>query len=336
MKITFFEARENEKVLLTSLLAGHELSFYKEKLDLALSSTAKDAEIISVFVNSEITREIIEALPKLKLIATRSTGFDHIDCAYAKEKGIAVVTVPSYGTHTVAEFAFGLILALSRKICSAGNQIRETGTGDFNIAPFQGFDLYGKTLGIVGTGRIGKNTALIAKGFGLKILATDLFSDQAFVEASGIEYVPLSVLLSNSDIISLHALYNETTYHLINKENIKLIKKGSIFINTARGELVDTEALVWALKEGIIAGAGLDVLEGERKLKEEAEFLAEGSGDAKDFRLLVEDHIIMEMPNVIVTPHIAFFSREAEEEISKTTAGNILAFARGTPENLVK
>lgn len=334
MKIAFFEIQEKEQEILAPFLQGNELVFYKEKLNLETMDKAKDADIVSVFVNSEVTKEIINALPKLKLIATRSTGFDHIDTAYAKEKGIAVATVPSYGAHTVAEFAFGLILDISRKVCSASNQIRST--GDFNIAPFRGFDLYGKTLGIVGTGKIGKNTVLIAKGFGLKILATDLFPDQAFAEEVGFEYVPLDVLLSNSDIITLHAPYNETTHHLINKENIKLMKKGSIFINTARGELVDTEALVEALKKGIIAGAGLDVLEGERKLKEEAEFLAEGKGNAEDFKLLLEDHALMEMPNVIVTPHIAFFSREAEEEISKTTAGNILAFTVGKPENLIK
>jgi D-lactate dehydrogenase len=334
MKITFFEARENEKALLAALLPSHSLSFFKEKLKPETLAQAVGADIVSVFVNSEVKKEMIDALPKMKLLITRSAGFDHIDLVSAKEKGVLVSNVPAYGAHTVAEFAFALILNLSRNICAASNQMRMT--GDYNILPFQGFDLCGKTLGIVGTGRIGKNTALIAKGFGLKIIATDIFPDQAFAEENGFEYVPLSVLLSNSDIISLHAPYNETTHHLINKENIKLIKKGALFINTARGELIDTEALVKALKNGQISGAGLDVLEGERKLKEEAEFLDGGKGDANDFKLLTEDHMLLDMPNVIVTPHIAFFSCEAEEDISKTTAKNILSFIEGKPENLVK
>src|SRR3989344_2303451 len=328
MKITFFEVREKEQDFLAPPLQVHGLSFFKEKLDLETLNKAKDADIISVFINSEVTKEIIDALPKLKLIATRSTGFDHINIAYAKEKGIAVATVPSYGTHAVAEFAFALILDLSRKVSNANRQIREEAS--FNISNFQGFDLFEKTLGVVGTCKIGKNMVKIAKGFGMKVIAFDSFPDQKFAQENNFQYLPLNDVLVNSDIITLHTPYNKDTHHLINKENIKLFKKGSYFINTARGEIIDTEALFFGLKEGIIAGAGLDVLEGERKLKEEVEFIAHGYSDVDNFKTLLEDHILMEMPNVIVTPHIAFFSREAEMEILKITAENILAFNSGT------
>ncbi|KKP55692.1 MAG: hypothetical protein UR50_C0022G0005 [Parcubacteria group bacterium GW2011_GWC1_34_10] len=333
MKITFFEVREKEQDFLAPPLQVHGLSFFKEKLDLETLNKAKDADIISVFINSEVTKEIIDALPKLKLIATRSTGFDHINIAYAKEKGIAVATVPSYGTHAVAEFAFALILDLSRKVSNANRQIREEAS--FNISNFQGFDLFEKTLGVVGTGKIGKNMVKIAKGFGMKVIAFDSFPDQKFAQENNFQYLPLNDVLVNSDIITLHTPYNKDTHHLINKENIKLFKKGSYFINTARGEIIDTEALFFGLKEGIIAGAGLDVLEGERKLKEEVEFIAHGYSDVDNFKTLLEDHILMEMPNVIVTPHIAFFSREAEMEILKITAENILAFNSGTQKNVL-
>lgn len=334
MNITFFEAREREQEFLSALLNGHELSFYKEKLTAENIGRAQNADIVSVFVDSEIRKEIIDSLPRLKFIATRSTGFDHIDVAHAEEKGIPVASVPAYGANTVAEFAFGLILNLSRKISDANEQMKERAS--FTISNLQGFDLFGKTLGVVGTGRIGKNVVRIAKGFGMKILACDLYPDQAFAEEMGIEYVPLAMLLSASDIVTIHAPYNETTYHLINKENIAQMKKGSLLINTARGEIVDTEALAMALKSGVVAGAGLDVLEGERTLKEEAEFLAKGKGAESDFKMLAENHMLIDMPNVIVTPHIAFFSNEAEAEIIRTTAENIAAFISGAPANIVR
>lgn len=334
MKIVFFETTEEEKKELMNLLHDVPAEFHEEKLNLENVNLAKDAEIISIFVNSEVSKEIIDSLPGLKLIATRSTGYDHIDSANAKEKGIAVVTVPSYGSHTVAEFAFALILDLSRKVSSANKHIREE--SNFSISDFRGFDLFEKTLGIIGTGRIGKNMVKIAKGFNMKVIAFDAYPDQKFAEENDFQYLSLNDVLVNSDIVTLHTPYNKETHHLINKENIKLFKKGSYLINTARGEIMDTEALLFGLKEGIIAGAGLDVLEGERKLKEEAEFISSMGSNAGDFKTLLEDHMLMEMPNVVVTPHIAFDSREAEMEILKTTAENISAFIGGTPQNLIK
>jgi D-lactate dehydrogenase len=274
---------------------------------------------------------VIDALPQLKYVVTRSTGYDHIDVAYAKTKNIMVASVPAYGTHTVAEFAFALLLEVSRKVGEGNRRVREY--ADFGFEGLRGFELFGKTMGVIGTGRIGKNSIDIARGFGMRVLAYDVFPDQEFAKSRGFEYVELSTLLAQSDVITLHALYNEKTHHLLNKENMQHIKHGAILINTARGELVETGALVTLLKSGQIAGAGLDVLEGERQLKEEMEVLERGNAD---FKILFEDHALMDLPNVVVTPHIAFNTHEAVEEIMKTTIENIATFVSGTPKNVIK
>ena len=336
MKIVFFEVPEKERVIFTNLLAGFEVSFFEEKLNEESVEKAKDADVVSVFVNSLVSKEIIEKMPNLKLVATRSTGYDHIDKEFCATKGIKVSNVPAYGSKTVAEYAFALLLSLTRKIFNSSRQLKEE--GDFSIFEFQGMDLNEKTIGVIGTGKIGKNTIKIAKGFGMNVLAYDLYPDTVFAKEVGFEYKSLDELLAQSDAISLHAPYSKDNHHLINKENISKMKKGVYLINTARGELVDTDALVWGLEEGIIAGAGLDVMEGERELKEEIEILSdEGKRDkVKDYKTLFEDRVLIEMPNVIVTPHIAFYSKEAEGEIIKTTAENIKAFNSGNPQNLVK
>jgi len=327
MKIAFFEATEKEKEYFAETLKGHELTFVDENLTAENISSANEAEAISVFVNSEVKQPLLDALSGVKYIATRSTGFDHIDGAQAKDKGIAVSNVPSYGSRTVAEFAFGLILNLSRKIYTARHQLME---GDnFDISNLRGFDLYEKTLGVVGTGRIGKNVIKIAKGFGMKVIAHDSFPDLNFAKEQGFDYVSLEDLLKSADIVTLHAPYNQSTHHLINKDNIGLMKKTAYLINDARGELVDTDALVKALANGDIAGAGLDVLENERQLKEESELMKKGPDAFKDFKTLFENQMLMDMPNVIVTPHIAFNTEEAVREIMETTAENLKAFAEG-------
>lgn len=333
MKIAFFETTEKEKEYFAETLKGHELIFVDENLTTENISGANGAEAISVFVNSEVKQPLLDMLSGVKYIATRSTGFDHIDGAYAKEKGIAVSNVPSYGSRTVAEFAFGLILNLSRKIYLARHQLME---GDnFDISNLRGFDLYGKTLGVVGTGRIGKNVIRIANGFGMKVIAHDAFPDLNFAKEQEFEYVSLDDLLKNADIVTLHAPYNQSTHHLINKENIKLMKKTAYLINDARGELVDTDALVQALSSGAIAGAGLDVLENERQLKEESELMKKGPEAFKDFKTLFENQMLMDMPNVMVTPHIAFDTVEAVREIMETTAENLKSFADGKIVNQI-
>jgi D-lactate dehydrogenase len=336
MKITFFEVPKTEQPVFEELFAGVDITIYEEKLNENNVDKAKDADVVSVFINSILDKNIIDVLPNLKFIATRSTGFDHLDCEYAKTKGIQVSNVPAYGSHTVAEFAFGLLLNLSRKIFDADRQMKEE--GDFSIFPLQGFDLNGKTLGVVGTGKIGKNSIKIAKGFGMNVVAYDLYPDLNFAKENGFVYKSLEEVLALSDVLTLHAPYTKENHHLINKENVAKMKKGIYLINTARGELVDTDALIWGLKEGIIAGAGLDVMEGERELKEEMEILSseEKSGRVQDYKTLLEDRVLIEMPNVIITPHIAFYSKEAQMDIIKTTVENIKGFITGTPQNLLK
>jgi D-lactate dehydrogenase len=344
MKIVWYEVSAADQSTLASLvkdapsLAGAEHVFTDKKLNDSTLALAEDADVISVFVNSEVRQPIIDSLPKLRFIATRSTGFDHIDVAYAKSKGIPVSSVAAYGSHTVAEFAFALILNLSRRIFAGYNHLREEES--FDLSHLMGFDLAGKTIGIIGTGKIGKNTARIAKGFGMKLLGSDAFPDQAFAAEVGLAYVDLPTLLASSDIITIHAPYMKETHHLINMDNVKLIKRGALLINTARGEIVDTDALVFGLDQGIIAGAGLDVLEGERYMKDE-EALIEGNvldrERTKDnFKTILEDHMLIHNPRVIATPHMAFFTAEARMEILKISSDNIAAFAAGAPINVVK
>lgn len=329
MKIAFFDAREKEQELMQNSFTGHELVFCKYKISPQTIHLADGADIVSIFTGSEIRKDTIDLLPNLKLIATRSTGFDHIDIKYAGEKGILVCNVPSYGTRTVAEFAFALILALSRNVGLGGLRMK---SGNYEIDGMCGFDLHDKTLGVIGTGKIGKNSILIGKGFNMKILGVDLYPDTAFAEENDFSYVPLDVLLSNSDVITIHAPYNETTHHLINKENISLIKKSAILVNTARGEIIETSALLNALKSGKIAGAGLDVLEGERKMKQ-----SNNDGlSQQDLEIIAQNEELIALHNVIATPHVAFFTSEAEADICKVNVENINNFITGSPQNLVK
>ena len=336
MKIAFFEVPAVDKTIIKQSLGDNvEISFYDEKLDENTVDRAKDAEIVCVFINSIISKNIIDKLPNLKFIATRSTGFEHIDLAYCAQKGIQVSYVPSYGDHTVAEIAFGLILNLSRNILKANNYIRET--SDFNFSPsFRGFDLNKKTIGVVGTGRIGKNVIKIAKGFNMNVVACDLYPDFEFAKINNFEYKKFEEVIKQADVISLHVPFTKENSHMINKDVISGMKKGVLLINTARGSLIDTKALVWGLQEGIIGGAGLDVLEEERELKLEKEVFDSGDSKNIDYKILTENHVLMDMPNVIITPHIAFYTKEAEAEIIKTTIENIRGFIDGQFRNLVK
>lgn len=337
MKIVFFELEKTEQPIIAKSFGDSVVSFFEEKLDENNTEKAKDADAICVFINSVINRKVIDAMPNLKFISTRSTGVNHIDCEYAKIRGIQISSVPAYGSHTVAEFTFGLILNLSRNIEKANNYIRES--SDFNYFPrMEGFDLEGKTLGVVGTGKIGKNVVKIAKSFAMNVIAYDLFPDLVFAKENNFEYKSFDDVISLSDILTLHTPYTKENHHFINKESISKMKKGVYLINTARGELIDTDALVWGLKEGVIAGAGLDVLEGEKELKEEIEVLSANyrSMKTEEYKMLLEDHILMDMPNVIITPHIAFYTREAVAEILKVTILNIQGFIIGAPVNLVK
>lgn len=334
MKLGFFEAEGWEKEILDRELSGLEIYFTSDWLTKENIENFKDIEILSVFISSQINKEIIDALPNLKFITTRSTGYDHIDINYCKEKGIVVSNVPEYGTKTVAEWTIGLMLNLMRKIYYAIDQIKETES--FDLSNLRGEELYGKTLGVIGTGRIGKEVIKLAKAFGMNILAFDAYPDQNFAQEIGVQYVSLEDLLKNSDVITIHTNLNPSTFHLINKENIKIVKRGAYLINTARGGIVETEALVYALKEGILKGAALDVLEEETEVKEELEILAKSDLKTEEIKTLWQNHILMKMPNVLITPHNAFNSKEVVSRILKTTIDNIKAFISGNPINIVK
>ena len=331
MKIAFFEIKGWEKKYLRRKLKGHYLEFYKEPLDLENAKKIRDFDIISVFIYSKINQQIIRKLPKLKLVVTRSTGFDHIDLKGCKSKKITACNIPFYGEHTVAEHTFALILSLSRNIHKS---YMRTIRDDFSIDGLEGFDLKGKTLGVVGAGHIGLHIVRMAKGFGMNVLVYDIHQEKFLAEVLGFNYASLKEVLRNSNIITLHLPDNKSTHHLINKDTIKLIKKGAILINTSRGGIVDTGALIEALDRKILSGAGLDVLEGEELIKEEKQLLY----DPKKLQALgnlVKDHILLRKDNVVFTPHIAFYSKEALERILETTTQNIINFLSGKPQNVV-
>ena len=323
-----WERRYLAKALRPLRVASH---FVPEPLTDASLARARGAAIVSVFIYSRLTRALIGRLRGVRLIATRSTGFDHIDLAACRARKIAVANVPAYGENTVAEHTFALILALSRNVHKA--YVR-TVKGDFSLTGLQGFDLKGKTLGVVGAGRIGLHVVKMAKGFGMEVLAYDVQKNSFLSEVLDFRYVPLKELLHRSDIVSLHVPYSPATHHVMNRETFRLMKRGALLINTARGGLMDTHALVEALDRGIVGGAGLDVLEGEELVKEERQLLE------KDFpkeRLItaLKNNILLHRENVVITPHIAFDSREALQRILETTVSNIAGFLSGSPANLV-
>ena len=334
MKIAFFEIEGWEESHVRDAFPGEEVLFSKERLADFDDSQKGDIEIAAIFVNTEVSKEELDKLPNLKLIVTRSTGFDHIDLDECKKRRIVVGFVPGYGNNTVAEFAFSLILNLTRKTYLAIDQIKES--GKFSYKGFRGIDLKGKTFGVIGTGRIGKEAIHMAKGFGMYVVAYDPYPNEESARDLDYRYVSLEELLKISDVVSLHAPYNEKTHHVLNKKNIPLMKKGAYLINTARGGLVETDALVRALKDGALAGAGLDVLEEEGEIKDEMMFFRDSSegGEEREktheeLQTIIQNHILMRMPNVLITPHNAFNTQEALERILFTTIKSISDFAKG-------
>lgn len=333
MKAVFFDATEKEKELVPKLLSDIDVSFVEDSVSPETIRGVLDADVISVFVASEVRKDSIDQFQNLKLIAARSTGYDHIDYEYANGKGIAVANVPTYGSRTVAEFAFALMLALSRRAYEAYDELRTKGEKD--VAEFEGFNLAGKTLGVVGTGNIGKNAVRIARGFDMHVVAFDVYPDEAFAKEMNFSYVPFDELMAAADIVTLHVPLLDSTRHIIDADSLTKMKDGALLINTARGELVDTQALLKALQSGKVGAAGLDVLEGERELGEEVELLTKEPHDAHQIQTLMADHALIDMPNVIVTPHIAFNTHEALYEILHTTVDNIKHFVAGEVQNNV-
>ena len=333
MKVVFFETAPWERRYLTRALKATRLSakFVTEPLTDRTLAKARGAAAVSVFIYSRLTRGLIRRLRGVRLIATRSTGFDHIDLRAARVHRIAVANVPAYGENTVAEHTFALILSLSRNIHKA---FVRTVKGDFSLEGLQGFDLKGKTIGVVGAGRIGMHVIKMAKGFGMDVLAYDLHKDPFLSDVLGFHYTSLSELLRKSDIVSMHLPYSAATHHLMNRETFRLMKRGALLINTARGALVDTNALVWALDRKILGGAALDVLEGEELVKEERQLLER---DFTKERLItaLKNHILLHREDVVITPHIAFDSREALQRILETTVINLVGFFTKNPVNLI-
>ncbi len=333
MKIVCFEIAPWERRYLTKALKPLRATVecLAEPLTEGSVARAKGAAIVSVFIYSQVTAPVLKRLPGLRFVATRSTGFDHINLTACQAHQVRVSNVPAYGENTVAEHTFALILSLSRNVHKA--YVR-TVRGDFSLTGLQGFDLKGKVLGVVGAGRIGLHVIKMAKGFGMRVLASDVRQDPFLSEVLDFRYTPLPDLLNESDIVSLHVPYSHATHHLMNRQMFRLMKPGALLINTARGSLVDTHALVWALDEGIVGGAGLDVLEGEELVKEERQLFEQDVPKEKLITAL-KNNILLHRENVVITPHIAFDSREALQRILDTTVANIAGFLTGSPINLV-
>lgn len=334
-KIVFYEANETDKIQLSVGLANTDHHWVFESSPLTLETTDADAEVVSVFVgHSHVTGEVMDRMPKLKLIATRSTGFDHIDLAAADERGITVVNVPSYGENTVAEHAFTLLLALARRLPQT---LETTKDGIYSPNELSGFDLKGKTLGIIGMGRIGQHSARIGRGFGMEVIGFDVFEKPEIADEIGFRYAPLDEVTSTADVLTLHTPLNPESTHLINTETLAKMKQGAILINTARGELVDTQALIAALESGHLAGAGLDTVEGERFLNEQIEVntVLDNKTTKEALINLAETETLLRMPHVVVTPHSAYNTLEAVGRINATTTDNIIKYWYGEVPNKV-
>lgn len=333
MKLGFFEREEWEESIIRGAFPDDELYFHNGGIAEDALPERTDFDAIAVFTNSRITSALLDKLPDLKYVVTRSTGYDHVDVAECRKREIAVAYVPGYGDNTVAEYAFGLLLNLTRKIYLSVDEVKESGS--WNRARLRGVDLKGKTMGIVGTGRIGKEAVRMAKGFGMRVVAYDPKPDEAFAKEMEIAYMPLDDLLAASDAVSLHCPYCAETHHLLNAGNMKKMKRGAYLVNTARGGLVETDALVAALADGTLAGAALDVLEEEGETKDELHFLSHGHPKEEELKVVLENHALMKMPNVLITPHNAFNTEEALLRILHTTIENIRSYIAGNPKNLV-
>lgn len=332
MRVTLFEIEEWEKEAFMSLEANNQVVFSEQPLSENNAVDQQHAEIISTFIYSKLGSNVLEQLPKLKMIATRSTGFDHIDLDYCRDHGISVCKVPSYGEYTVAEHVFALLLAISHRLIDAVDRTRK---GDFTSDGLRGFELRGKPLGVNGTGNISRHVTKIAKGFDMKGVASDLKPDWGFAEQLGFDYQDMQDVLAQADIVTLHVPASDATHHLLAVDEFAAMKDGAVLINTARGSVVDVQALLHALADGKLSAAGLDVLPEEPVIREEAELLRAVFSEQHDLRSLLADHVLLHMNNVNITPHNAFNTCEAVQRILDMTRDNIAAFAGGEPQNVV-
>lgn len=330
MKIAFFDAHDFEMPIFEdkNKLHGHEIQFFPTKLSPKTATLAKGFSSVCAFVNDDLGAETLQVLHAggTKLIALRSAGFNHVDLKTATELGMTLVRVPEYSPYSVAEHSVALIMTLNRKTHRAFNRVRE---GNFSLSGLVGFDLKGKTVGVIGTGKIGQVFARIMRGFGCEILLYDINQDKGFAEEVGGKYLPLEEILKLSDIISLHVPLNPSTRYLLNDKAFSQMKDGVMIINTGRGALIDTKALIQNLKSGKVGSAGLDVYEEEAGI-----FFSDLS-----CQILTDDVLarLMTFPNVVITGHQAFLTKEALDNIADTTLSNISDFENSLPlKNIVK
>jgi len=299
-----------------------EWRFMEWRLSAETAASAEGARAVCIFVNDHADRKCLEALASLgvKHVALRCAGYNSVDIEAATELGLSVTRVPAYSPYAVAEHAVALLLALNRKIPRASNRVHDL---NFSLNGLVGFDLHGKTAGILGTGKIGRVAAQILRGFGMKVLAFDIAPSHEWAKEHGIIYTDAQTLARESDVISLHTPLTPETYHIIRRETMELMKPGTILINVSRGALIDTKALIAALKSGRLGGVGLDVYE-----EEEGVFFEDLSG-----QILHDDDLarLLTFPNVLITAHQAFLTQEALAEIARVTVGNLVAFATGQP-----
>lgn len=327
MQIILFSSKayDRDSFLATSLPADWQLQFQEARLSLQTATLAAGCPVVCAFINDDLSAPVLQHLAEggTRLIALRSAGYNHVDLAAAEQLGLCVVRVPAYSPFAVAEHAVALILALNRRIHRAFNRTRE---GDFSLHGLTGFDLHGKTVGVIGAGQIGQVFARIMAGFGCTLRVYDPYPISN-LDALDARQVSLDELISSSDIISLHCPLNDSSRHLINQQRLAQMRRGTMLINTGRGALVDTPALIDALKSGQLGYLGLDVYE------EEAELFFEDRSD-----LPLQDDVLARLltfPNVIVTAHQAFLTREALAAIAQTSLDNIAAWAAGAPVNQV-
>lgn len=319
MKIAFFSTQPYDKEYFQRYNKQHTITFYEAQLNEQTVNLAKGCNAICAFVNDRLNKAVIMALAEagVKIIALRCAGFNNVDLEAAKADGIAVVRVPAYSPHAVAEHALALIMTLNRKTHKAYNRVRE---GNFSLDRLTGFDLYGKTVGVIGTGKIGQCFANIMLGLGCKVLAFDIIANKD-LEAAGVQYLPLMDVLQQSQVVSLHCPLSEQTKHLINSTTLQMMKDGAMLINTSRGALIDTRDAIEALKRGKLGYLGIDVYEQEEKL-----FFHDLSEN------VIEDDIIMRLlsfPNVLITSHQGFLTDEALTQIALVTLQNLSDFEQG-------
>ncbi len=319
MKVAFFSTHAYDREYFERYNKQHDIIFYEAPLNIHSVNLAAGCNAICVFVNDQLNAAVIKSLAAagVKIIALRCAGFNNVDCTAAAANNLAVVRVPAYSPHAVAEHALALIMTLNRKTHKAYNRVRE---GNFALDRLTGFDLFGKTVGVVGTGKIGQCFAKIMTGMGCNVLAFDIIANKE-MEAAGVQYLPLMDVLAQSDMVSLHCPLTEQTKHLINEHTLSGLKDGCMLINTSRGALIDTKAAIDALKKGKLGYLGIDVYEQEEKL-----FFNDLSEN------IIDDDVIMRLlsfPNVLITAHQGFLTDEALSQIAKITLQNLSDFEAG-------